>query len=252
MDSGGASDLADDTVLVERRWAERHHLGVGDTVDVTVPTGKQRWRVVGVFEDNPLVFAPMLTTVPTLLASGFPDQDNYVVVFAEPGATGLQARLDAVVKDLPVVTVKDEQAFAAEQRAPIDRIIGVIYALLVFAVVIAILGIVNTLALSVIERTREIGLLRAVGVSRRQLRLMIRLESVVIAVLGAVLGVLLGIAFGVTLMYALRDQGLEVIDIPFGQLVVFLVLSMLIGVLAAVFPARRAARLDVLRAIAVE
>ena len=151
-----------------------------------------------------------------------------------------------------MVTVKDEQAFAAEQRAPIDRIIAIIYVLLVFAVLIAILGIINTLALSVIERTREIGLLRAIGVSRRQLRLMIRLESVVIAVLGAVLGVGLGIVFGVTLMYALRDQGLKVIDIPFGQLVVFLVLSMLIGVLAAVFPARRAARLDVLRAIAVE
>ena len=119
-----------------------------------------------------------------------------------------------MVKDLPVVTVKDEQAFAAEQRAPIDRIIGVIYVLLVFAVLIAILGIVNTLALSVIERTREIGLLRAIGVSRRQLRLMIRLESVVIAVLGAVLGVGLGIVFGVTLMYALRDQGLERISIP--------------------------------------
>jgi putative ABC transport system permease protein len=252
MDAGAATDLVDGTVLVESGWAASHHLSTGDTVEITVPTGQQRWRVAGVFKKNPLIFAPVLTTVPTLLDSGFPDQDNYVVVFAEPGATGLQGRLDAVVKDLPVVTVKDQQAFAAEQRAPIDRIIGVIYALLVFAVVIAILGIVNTLALSVIERTREIGLLRAVGVSRRQLRQMIRLESVVIAVLGAVLGVLLGIAFGVTLMYALRDQGLEVIRIPFGQLVVFLVLSLVIGVLAAVLPARRAARLDVLRAIAVE
>jgi putative ABC transport system permease protein len=151
-----------------------------------------------------------------------------------------------------VVTVKDEQAFAAEQRAPIDRIIAIIYVLLFFAVVIAVLGIVNTLALSVIERTREIGLLRAIGVSRRQLRLMIRLESVVIAVLGAVLGVALGIVFGVTLMYSLRDQGLERISIPVVQLVVFLALSLVIGVLAAVFPARRAARLDVLRAISTE
>ena len=152
---------------------------------ITVPTGKQEWRVAGVFEDSPLVFSPVLTTTQTLLDSGFPDQDNYVVVFARAGSRrGCRSRLDAVVKDLPVVTVKDEQAFAAEQRAPIDRIIGVIYALLVFAVVIAVLGIVNTLALSVIERTREIGLLRAIGVSRRQLRQMIRLESVVIAVLG--------------------------------------------------------------------
>ncbi|HCB06156.1 MAG TPA: ABC transporter permease [Nocardioides bacterium] len=254
MHSGRATDLADQTVLVEKEWADEHDLTTGDTFEVTVPTGPQQWQVVGVFEENPLIFAPVLTTVPTLLGAGFPDQDNYVVVFAADGAAGaaLQERLDAVVADLPVVTVKDEQAFAAEQRAPIDRIIYIIYVLLIFAVVIAILGIVNTLALSVIERTREIGLLRAVGVSRRQLRLMIRLESVVIAVLGAVLGVGLGIAFGVTLMYALRDQGLERIDIPFGQLVVFLVLSLVIGVLAAVFPARRAARLDVLRAIATE
>ena len=207
---------------------------------------------MGVVEDSPLVFSPVLTTTQTLLESGFPDQDNYVVVFALPGAKGLQERLDAVVADLPVVTVKDQQAFAAEQRAPIDRIIGVIYGLLFFAVVIAVLGIINTLALSVIERTREIGLLRAIGVSRRQLRQMIRLESVVIAVLGAVLGVGLGIVFGVTLMYALRDQGLERISIPFAQLVVFLVLSLVMGVLAAVLPARRAARLDVLRAIATE
>jgi putative ABC transport system permease protein len=254
MASGAATDLADGTVLVEKDWAKEHHVTTGDTFEITVPTGKKEWRIVGVFEDTPLVFSPVLTTTQTLLDSGFPDQDNYVVIFADggPAAAGLQARLDAVVKDLPVVTVKDEQAFAAEQRAPIDRIIAIIYVLLFFAVVIAVLGIVNTLALSVIERTREIGLLRAIGVSRRQLRLMIRLESVVIAVLGAVLGVGLGIVFGVTLMYALRDEGLERISIPVVQLVIFLVLSLVVGVLAAVLPARRAARLDVLRAIATE
>jgi putative ABC transport system permease protein len=254
MVSGLATDLADGTVLVQDDWAQDHDVSVGDTVELTVPTGKKQWRVVGIFEKTPLVFAPVLTSTGTLLDAGFPDQDNYVVVLADDGAVGagLEDRLDAIVADLPVVTVKDEQAFAAEQRAPIDRIIAIIYVLLCFAVVIAILGIVNTLALSVIERTREIGLLRAIGVSRRQLRLMIRLESVVIAVLGAVLGVGLGIVFGVTLMYSLRDQGLERISIPVVQLVVFLVLSLVIGVLAAVFPARRAARLDVLRAIATE
>ncbi len=253
MTSGVDTDLADGTVLVEEEWAKEHDVSTGDDFEFTVPTGKKEWRIVGVFEETPLIFSPVLTTTQTLLDSGFPDQDNYVVIFAEDGpAAGLQERLDDVVKDLPVVTVKDEQAFAAEQRAPIDRIIGIIYVLLFFAVVIAVLGIVNTLALSVIERTREIGLLRAIGVSRRQLRLMIRLESVVIAVLGAVLGVGLGIVFGVTLMYALRDEGLERINIPVGQLVVFLVLSLVVGVLAAVFPARRAARLDVLRAIATE
>jgi putative ABC transport system permease protein len=111
---------------------------------------------------------------------------------------------------------------------------------------------VNTLALSVIERTREVGLLRAVGVSRAQLRWMITLESVVISVLGAALGVVLGLGFGVALMYAVRDQGLEVISVPGTQLALFLALALVIGVLAAVFPARRAARLDVLEAIATE
>jgi putative ABC transport system permease protein len=171
---------------------------------------------------------------------------------AEPGATGLQARLEQVIEDLPVVTVKDEAQFAQEQREPIDEFVRIIYALLGLALLIAVLGIVNTLALSVIERTREVGLLRAVGVSRVQLRWMITLESVVISVLGAALGVVLGLGFGVALMYAVRDQGLEVISVPGGQLALFLGLALVIGVLAAVFPARRAARLDVLRAIATE
>jgi putative ABC transport system permease protein len=115
-----------------------------------------------------------------------------------------------------------------------------------------VLGIVNTLALSIIERTREVGLLRAIGVSRAQLRRMVTLESVVIAVLGAVLGVVMGIGFGVALMHALREEGLEVIDVPVGQLVMFLVVSLVIGVLAALLPARRAARLDVLKAISTD
>jgi len=140
------------------------------------------------------------------------------------------------------VTVKDQREFAEEQRAPIDQFVLMIFALLGLALVIAVLGIVNTLALSVIERTREVGLLRAIGLTQWQLRLMIALESVVIAVLGALLGVLLGVGFGVALMYAVRDQGLEVISVPVGQLGIFLLLSVVIGVLAAVFPARRAAR----------
>jgi putative ABC transport system permease protein len=108
------------------------------------------------------------------------------------------------------------------------------------------------LALSIIERTREVGLLRALGVSRRQLRTMIRLESVVIAVLGALMGTLLGVVFGVVLMKDLESQGLRVISVPVTQLLAFLAISVVVGVLAAVFPARRAARLDVLQAIATE
>ena len=128
----------------------------------------------------------------------------------------------------------------------------IIFALLGLALLIAVLGIVNTLALSVIERTREVGLLRAIGVSRGQLRAMITLESVVISSLGAILGVLLGIGFGLALMTAVRDEGLDVIRVPFDQVAVFLLLSVVIGMLAAILPARRAARLDVLDAISTE
>ena len=145
-----------------------------------------------------------------------------------------------------------EKAFAEEQRATIDQMVLMIFALLGLALIIAILGIVNTLALSIIERTKEIGLLRAIGFSRGQTRLMVTLESVLIAVLGALLGVIMGIFFGIVLMYALRDEGLEVISVPWGQLVAFVIAAIVVGVLAAVLPARRAAKLDVLRAISTE
>jgi putative ABC transport system permease protein len=131
-------------------------------------------------------------------------------------------------------------------------VLGIVYALLGLAIVIAVLGIVNTLALSVIERTREVGLLRAVGMSRRQLRSMIRLESVAIAVLGAVLGIGLGLAFGISLQHALTGQGIPLLSIPGVQLGGFVGLAALAGVVAAVIPARRAARMDVLRAVTTE
>jgi putative ABC transport system permease protein len=248
---GDGGDLVDGTLLVSEQYAADHDVSPGDELTFAVPSGDQDYRIVGEYEENPLIGTDVLTTIPTLLAAGYPDSDSQLIIDTD-GSPGVHERLDAVVADLPVVSVKDQAEFAAEQRAPIDQLVLMIYALLGLAVVIAVLGIVNTLALSVIERTRELGLLRAIGVSRRQLRAMIGLESVVIAVLGAVLGLLLGLCFGVVLMYALRDEGLEVISVPGAELAVFLVLSIVIGFLAAVFPARRAARLDVLRAIAAE
>src|SRR5699024_8696173 len=130
--------------------------------------------------------------------------------------------------------------FKAEQREPIDQMLMLIYALLGLAVIIAVLGIVTTLALSVIERTREIGLLRAVGLGRRQLRRMVRLESITIALVGAVLGVVIGIGFGVVLQRSQSSEGIAVLAIPWGRLALFVVLAAVVGVLAAWFPARRA------------
>ena len=247
----GSGNLVDATVLLSESWAVDEGHAVGDTIEVEGPAGSPELRVVGLYDDTPLIPFPILTTLQTLEDLGYPAQDNTLIIDTD-GSPGVEERLEEVVKDEPIVTVKDQQEYAEEQRAPIDQFVLIIYALLGLALVIAVLGIVNTLALSVIERTREVGLLRAIGVSQRQLRLMITLESVVISMLGTVLGVLLGTGFGIALMRAVRDEGLEVIAVPYGQVVLFLILSVLVGVLAAVFPARRAARLDVLRAIATE
>ncbi|QIK75349.1 ABC transporter permease [Nocardioides piscis] len=251
MLQGDLADLVDDTVVVDEAFAGEEDLQVGDDVTVQLADGDRKLEVVGVFAENPILFFPIVTTPQTLIDAGHRDSDNFLIVDSD-GSAGVEAGLEEVVEKSPIVTVKDQQAFAAEQREPIDQLVLMIFALLGLALLIAVLGIVNTLALSIIERTREVGLLRAIGVTRGQLRRMVTLESVVIAVLGAVLGVVLGIGFGIALMHALRDEGLEVISVPADQLLVFLLVSVVIGVLAALLPARRAARLDVLQAIGTE
>jgi putative ABC transport system permease protein len=245
----GSPDLTGRSVLVNQRYAADHHLSVGDQVELgKLPVGHRTFTVTGTYATTPLVF-DFVTSIANLRSAGFADSDNFLIVFTHPDAGDLLRKLERTVADLPVVTVQDEHQFAEQQRAPIDQLVLMVDALLGLALVIAVLGIVNTLALSIIERTREIGLLRAIGLGRGQLRLMVTLESIVMAVLGAVLGVVLGVCFGVAMMYAVKDQGLEVIAVPWTQLVVFLGLAVVIGVLAAVLPARRAARLDVLTAI---
>ena len=130
--------------------------------------------------------------------------------------------------------------------------LGLLYALLGLSLVIATLGVINTLALSVVERTREIGLLRAIGLTRGQLRRVITIESVATTVFGAMLGVVLGLGFGIALQRALEDDGLSVLAVPWQTVVVVLVGSAVVGVVAALLPAWRATRIDVLRAITTE
>jgi putative ABC transport system permease protein len=254
MDTGKIADLTGQTLLVESKQAKSLGVAVGDKVTMSIAGKASSYPVVGTFEGLPGIFSPYLTSLDAVSAAGVVPADNLAYVVRSPGADAatVRAGIDGVIADLPTITLKDQSEFAAEQRAPIDQLLMLIYALLGLAVVIAVLGIVNTLALSVIERTREVGLLRAVGLSRRQLRTMVRLESMVISLLGAVLGVGLGLAFGVALQRSQADSGIEVLSVPFGQLLIFVVLAALVGVLAAVWPARRAARLDVLRAITTD
>jgi putative ABC transport system permease protein len=249
----GERGLATGQLLVDKPTAEASGWQVGDRVPMRFPGGDTTVTITGIVEESPFL-GPYIVTNETAEKAGADVRDNYVLIETEPGADIAQVRsgLEAAVADYPNVSLQDQTEIKEQQRSAVNQILGVIYGLLALAVVIAALGIINTLALSVIERTREIGLLRAVGMSRRQLRRMVRLESVVIAVFGAVLGVALGLVFGTALQRKLVDEGVEVLSVPVGQIVMFVVLAGLIGVLAALWPARRAAKLDVLRAVTTE
>ena len=155
-------------------------------------------------------------------------------------------------QDAVGATVLDQTAYKAEQAKPIDRILALIYTLLALAIVIALLGIGNTLALSIFERTRELGVMRAVGMTRRQLRSTIRWESVIIALQGTVLGLVVGVFFGWALVLAQKNQGLTVFSVPYLTLLIVVLLAGLAGVAAAILPSRRAAKLNILRAIVTE
>jgi putative ABC transport system permease protein len=179
--------------------------------------------------------------------------DFYVVVLKPPNVSTHQASMivNAAARQFGGINAQNKADFKASQLAQFDQILGLVYVLLAFAVFIALIGIVNTLALSIYERTREIGLLRAVGMTRVQLRRMVRGEAVVVAVFGSLLGLAIGVGFGGAIVKALSNQGIG-LTIPVGQLVVFVILAGLAGLLAGWLPARRAAHLDVLRAIGTE
>ncbi len=252
--SGLLGGLEDSSVIIDSSTAKAEGYSIGDTIAMKFPARTQQLTVAGFFPSGGIIPAQYLVTLDALASGGYAPRDSLLYITMDPGASesSVRAGIDDVLAGNPTVTLKNQQQYADEQKAQINQFLAIIYALLGLAVIIAVLGIVNTLALSVIERTREVGLLRAIGLSRRQLRRMVRLESVAIAVLGAVLGVVMGIAFGVALQRAIADQGVDVLSVPWAQLVAFVVFSALVGVLAAVLPARRAARLDVLDAIATE
>jgi putative ABC transport system permease protein len=164
-------------------------------------------------------------------------------------AGAARPRLERVLADYPTVQLQDLDEVKQDIREAVNQLLGLVTALLLLSVLIALFGIVNTLGLAVFERTRELGLLRAVGASRGQLRSMIRWESVLIALLGTVFGLVIGVLFAWMVVQALADEGISQFVVPGNQLVLGAVLAAIAGVLAAIVPARRAARIDILRSL---
>ncbi|KPM55876.1 hypothetical protein ACG83_11595 [Frankia sp. R43] len=248
---GDLSALGDGSVLMDEKIAQEQGLRVGAPVPVTFPDGTTNLTLVGTYEESTIAGPVLITTGDYEKHSGN-NLDLFVMVQraddADPAA--VRAEIDKVVKPYANLKVNDQSEFVAEQEKQVDQLLGFVYVLLALAVVIALFGIVNTLALSVIERTREIGMLRAIGMTRPQMRLMVIVESVIIAIFGAVLGVVVGSFFGWALTGALESQGVSTFAYPVGTIIAVMIVGALLGVLAAVFPARRAARMDILRAIA--
>ncbi len=249
----GRQQLDGHEVIVDEDVAADRGLEVGDSMTLDFRAGTpQEVTVVGVFVPT-LLTSPITTDLSVIEAAGIQRQDSGLSIKVAEGADvdAVRAALNDIVADLPQVSVQDKAELADTVSDQVNQLLYMVYGLLALAIVIAVIGIINTLGLSVIERTREIGLLRAVGMRRSQLRRMVTLESVAISVLGAVLGMALGLVFGALLRYALRED-LTSLALPVGQLTAFLVLAVMVGVLAAILPAIRASRLNVLEAIATE
>jgi putative ABC transport system permease protein len=260
LSSGTISALNPDGILVFKDTADQYNVHVGDHLPVQfTQLGFLDLRVVGIYrqEDFTGGFPVPFIVSRALYETQFGPQQQAAIVYVKsksPGdveATGRQLRA-ALHHDFPNVDIFTRAQYRDDQEHQIDRFLSVTIALLLLSEIIAVLGIINTLALSVYERTRELGLLRAVGMSRVQIRQMIRVESVIVALIGGVVGAGIGVFWGWAFTYALKSQGVTEFRIPALQLVAFLLVAAVAGVVAAWFPARRAAQLDVLEAIATE
>jgi putative ABC transport system permease protein len=248
-------DLSPSETIVDESFADSNDLEVGDTIQALGQTGNRpTFRIVGEFKDSADLLGSLIVPQVAMARDFAVTQDTYGFVKLTPGAdaAAVQDRIDTLLtQQFPTAEVLNQQELKQNQEDQINPLLGLVYALLSLAIIVSLFGIANTLALSIYERTRELGMLRAVGMSRRQVRRVIRYESVITALIGAVLGMVLGLIFAALMSVPLEDQGF-VLSYPVGQLVFILVIAALAGVLAAIAPARRASRLDVLQALAYE
>ena len=249
-DEAAVAGLGRDGALVDDGWATEHGLGVGDAFTITSPKGTDLRLTVRAIEESPVL--DVLSLGPITIS-----QEAFAGVFAaERNRFTLVSAADtaAVEKALaafPEVTVSAKDEFITKQTEWIGQILAVLWILLALAVIVSLFGIVNTLVLATFERRRELGTLRAMGMSRRQVRRMVRHESVITALMGALPGIGVGLALAAAVVAALGEYGLEFV-IPTGALVAVAAIAVLAGMAAAVLPARRAARTDVLTALAYE
>ncbi|MER6303300.1 ABC transporter permease [Kitasatospora sp. NPDC001539] len=258
VSSGTPDSVGHGSLGIGEAFAADHGLKVGDRLTVDYGRGRTQTLPVGVvFRKGGLLGDGSFVGLDTMAEAVPAAEQPAVRTFFAKASSGADVTrtltaLEHALEQYPQLTVKDQAGYKKLVQSQVDTLLYLIYGLVGLSITVAVLGVVNTLALSVVERTREIGLLRAIGLSRRQLRRMIRLESVVIAVFGAVLGTGLGLAWGVTAQRVLRDQGLGTLSVPTGTVAVTLVASVVIGLIAALVPAFRAGRMNVLAAIATD
>ncbi|MFD7539737.1 hypothetical protein CG740_07410 [Streptomyces sp. CB01201] len=239
-------------------YAKEHGVEVGDTMTVAFKGGTTaKLKVAAITSDDTNVdkgaMYTNITTVEQYLPADRMPKNLLMFAKADDGkAKDAYASLKESLKAYPQYKVQNQTDFKKDLKDQIGQLLNIVYGLLALAIIVAVLGVVNTLALSVVERTREIGLLRAIGLSRRQLRRMIRLESVVIALFGALLGLGLGMGWGTTAQKLLALEGMGVLEIPWPTILTVFVGSAFVGLFAALIPAFRAGRMNVLNAIAAD
>jgi len=247
------ANLGADGAFVDNGFADSHNLTIGSPVPVTFITGKTRtFRVKGIF-DPPTggsPFGPVTISAATWDAENPDPKDLYSFLTVAGGDSDAnRAAIEGALKGFPNAKVQTRQEFIDNQISGLNSVLNILYVLLALSVIVSLFGIVNTLVLTVFERTREIGMLRAIGLTRRQTRRMIRHESVITALIGAVVGIVLGLILA-GLLIAKVD--FLVFSFPTTQVIVFTIAAIVVGILAAIFPARRAAKLNPLEALHYE
>ncbi len=251
LTSGTYADLTPETIFVSQQYAENNDAKLGDTIAVTLADAQVKsLSIAGIYEFDELAgkytVSRDLTKDTTVITF---DLGVYIKikdgVSQESARTALQAAVDKYGQG----TLLSKREYIDSQSGQVNQLLGLIYGLLFLSVIIAVVGIIITLLLSVFERQREIGLLRAVGMTKSQVRTTVRWESVITSLLGAVVGIVLGVGLGWVIVYALRDQGLSAFSVPVGTTVSILIMAFVIGILAAVYPAWRATRVNLLAAI---